>query len=163
MHFGSFRCCTKLGAKWAELVYFCKSLCHEVLLELFATNAPDTNHGTQNSCFVAFRNVWVHYCTKLGAKWAELVQLMQKSMPRSRVGTFSKNSPDPHHGTLNSCFVAFRNLWVHLVPFCYCNKLGAKWAELVQKFLPRSRVGTFHYERTRYTPWDRKLMFCCIS
>jgi len=28
------------------------------------------------------------YYTKLGAKWAELVQLMQKFMPRSRVGTF---------------------------------------------------------------------------
>ena len=56
----------------------------------------------------------------------------------------------------------FRNVWVHLGQFRYCTKLGAKWAELVQlmqKFLPRSRVGTFRYERTRYTPWDPKLMF----
>ena len=54
-----------------------KSLCHEVPLELFSTNALNT-HGTQNSCLVAFGNVWVHlgsirYCTKLGTKWAELV------------------------------------------------------------------------------------------
>ena len=44
-------------------------------------------------------------------------------------------------------------------------KLGAKWAELeqlMQKFMPRSRVGTFRYELTRYTPWDPELMFCCI-
>ena len=49
--------------------------------------------------------------------------------------------------------------------FRYCTKLGAQWAELVQlmqKFMPRSRVGTFHYERTRNTPWDPKLMFCFI-
>ena len=78
---------------------------------------------------------------------------------------FSTNAREPHHGTLNSCFVAFRNVWVHLGTFCSCTKLGAKWAELVQlmqKFLPQSRVGTFRYERTRNTPWDPKLNFCFI-
>ena len=78
---------------------------------------------------------------------------------------FSLNAPDPHHWTLNSCFSVFRNVWVHLGPFRYCTKLGSKWAELVQllqKFMPRSRVGTFRYERTRNTPWDPKLMFCFI-
>ena len=49
-----------------------KSFCHEVALEFFHMNAPDTHQGTQNSCFVAFRNIWVHlgpfrYCTKLDA------------------------------------------------------------------------------------------------
>jgi len=51
-------------------------------------------------------------------------------------------------------------------PFRYCTKLGTKWAELVQlmqKFMPRNRIGTIHYERTRNTPWDPKLMFCDIS
>ena len=72
------------------------------------------------------------------------------------------NASDPHYWTLNSCFSVFRNVWVHLGPFRYCTELGAKWAELVQlmqKFMPRSRVGTFRYERTRNTPWDPKLMF----
>ena len=72
------------------------------------------------------------------------------------------NARETHKGTQNSCFVAFRNVWVHLGTFCSCTKLGAKWAELVQlmqKFMPRSRVGTFRYERTRNTPWDPKLMF----
>ena len=79
---------------------------------------------------------------------------------------FPMNAPDTHQGTQNSCFVTFRNVWMHLGSFRYCNKLGAKWAELVQlmqKFLPRSRVGTFRNERTRYTPWYTKLKFCCIS
>src|SRR6185295_16564757 len=35
--------------------------------------------------------------------------------------------------------------------------LGAKRAELVQKFVPRSRVGIFHNELCRSTPLDPKL------
>ena len=38
-------------------------------------------------------------------------------------------------------------------------KLGAKQAELVQKFVTQSRVGIFRNERTRFTPLDPKLMF----
>src|SRR6185312_5594634 len=41
-------------------------------------------------------------------------------------------------------------------------KLGAKRAELVQKFVPRSRVGIFRNERTRSILVDPKLMFWCI-
>ena len=42
-------------------------------------------------------------------------------------------------------------------------KLGAKWTDLVQKFVPRSCVGIFYNECTRSTPLDPKLMFCCVS
>ena len=45
---------------------------------------------------------------------------------------FVTNAPDPPHWTLNSCFGVFRTIWVHLVPFGYLTKLGAKWAEVVQ-------------------------------
>ena len=48
---------------------------------------------------------------------------------------------------------------VHLGPFGCLTKLGAQQAELVQKFLQRSRVGIFQNERTRSTPLDPKLMF----
>ena len=41
-------------------------------------------------------------------------------------------------------------------------KLGAKRAELVQKFVPRSRVGIFGNERTRSTPLDPKMMFWSV-
>src|SRR6185369_13629532 len=42
-------------------------------------------------------------------------------------------------------------------------KLGAKRAELVQKFVPRSRIGIFHNKSTRSTPLDPKLTFWCVS
>src|SRR6185437_3254275 len=72
-------------------------------------------------------------------------------------------APDPPHWTLNSCFGVFRTIWVHFGPLCCLTKLGAKRAELVQKFVPRSCIGVFHDEHTRSTPLDSKLSFCCIS
>src|SRR6185437_2776124 len=71
--------------------------------------------------------------------------------------------PHPPHWTLNWCFGAFQTIWVHSGPFGCLMKLGAKRAELVQKFVPRSRVGIFRNERTRTTPLEPKLMFWCIS
>src|SRR6185503_10660431 len=51
---------------------------------------------------------------------------------------------------------------MHLGPFGCLTELGAKWAELMQKFVPRSCVGIFRYERTRSTSLDPKLMFGCV-
>ena len=42
-------------------------------------------------------------------------------------------------------------------------KLGAKRAELMQKFVPRSRVGILPNECTRSTPLDPKLTFWYVS
>ena len=87
---------------------------------------------------------------------------MQKFVPRNRVWTCQYELARSTPLSLNSCFSVFRNVWVHLGPFRYCTKLGAKWAvlvQLMQKFMPRSRVRTFHYGLTRYTPWDPKLIF----
>jgi hypothetical protein len=72
------------------------------------------------------------------------------------------NAPDPLHWTLNGRFGAFRTIWVHSGPFGCLTKLGAKRAELVQKFVPRSNVRIFRNERTRSTPLDPKLMFRCV-
>ena len=72
------------------------------------------------------------------------------------------NTPDPPHWTLNSCFGAFRTIWVRLGPLSCFTKLGAKRPELVQKFVPRSRVESFRNERTRSTQLDPKLWFWCI-
>ena len=130
----------------------CTSLCPEVALELFATNAPVSSDRTLNSCFHAFRSVWVHfgsfhYYLKLGAKRSKLVQ------------------PDPPHWTLNSSIGLFRTVWCILDLFRYCTKLGAKWVELVQlmkKFVPRTRIRDFRNEHTRSTPLDAKLMNWCV-
>jgi len=46
------------------------------------------------------------------------------------------NAPDPPHWPLNLHFGVFRTLWMHLGPFGCRTKLGAKLAEVVQKFVP---------------------------
>jgi len=73
------------GLKWCN---YCKSSCHEVGSDFFATNAPNPPYWTQNSCFVAFCSVWVHlglfrYFMILGSKQDEQLQLMQKFVPQS--------------------------------------------------------------------------------
>jgi len=95
--------------------------------------------------------------TKLGAKLTELVQ---KFVPRSRVEIFrnerTRSTPlDPK--------LTFCSIWVHSGPFGCLTKLGAKRAELVQKFVERSLIGIFHNERTRSTPLDPKLTFWGVS
>jgi len=52
---------------------------------------------------------------------------------------------------------------VHLELFGCLTKLGAKRAELVQKFVPRSCIGIFRNESTRSIPLDLKLMFWRVS
>ena len=92
-----------------------------------------------------FRTIWVHSgpfgcLTKLGAKWADIVQ---KFVPRSRVGMIrnERTRSTPLDPKLTFCYV--RTIWVHLGPLGCLTELGAKRAELVQKFVPRSRVGFF--------------------
>src|SRR6185312_16579993 len=73
------------------------------------------------------------------------------------------NATGRPHWTLNLRFGAFSTIWVHSGPFGSLVKLGAKRAELVQKFVPRGRVGIFHNECTRSAPLDPKLTFWCVS
>ena len=61
----------------------------------------------------------------------------------------------------------FHTVWVHWGLLGCLTKLGAKRAELVLKFVPRSRVGIFRNERTRSTSLDphvllRFVPFRCI-
>ena len=51
---------------------------------------------------------------------------------------------------------------MHSGPFGCLTKLGATRADLVQNFVPRSRVRIFCNERTQSTPLDPKLMFWCV-
>ena len=101
------------GLKW------CKSSCHEVVSEFFATNVPDPPFWTITSCFGAFRTIWVHL--------AQFVAL-QHSVPNGpnlckrlchEVASefFATNAHDPPYWTLNSCFAVFRTIWMHLGQF----------------------------------------------
>ena len=76
---------------------------------------------------------------------------------------FVMNTPDPPHWPLNSRFGVFRTLWIHLGPFGCRTKLSAKRSEVVQKFVPWSRVRIFRNECTQSTSLDPKLMFHSIS
>ena len=104
---------------------------------------------------------------KLGAKRDELVQLMQKFVPRSDVGIFrnerTKSTPlDPNL----MFFGVFYSVCVHLVSFRNFKKRSAKQGEMVQlmqKFVPRSHIGIFRNKQTRSNPLDPKLMFRSVS
>ena len=50
---------------------------------------------------------------------------------------------------------AFGTVWLPYETRC-------KLDELVEKFMPRSRVGIFCNERTRCNPFDPKLIFWCV-
>ena len=97
--------------------------------------------------------------TKLGGKLAELVQ---KFVPRSRVGIIGNERirSTPLDPKLTFRCVSYN---LDLRPFGCLPTLGAKRAELVQKFVPQSCVRIFRNERTRSTPLDPKLTFWCIS
>jgi hypothetical protein len=72
--------------KWLNWCHYRTSSLNKVVLEFFATNAPDPIHWTQNSClgrFGPFRD-----CTKADAKLTELVPLTQKFAKQTLVGIF---------------------------------------------------------------------------
>ena len=86
----------------------------------------------------AFGTVWLPYKTR--AKRAELVQ---KFVPQSYVGIFlnERTQSTPLDPKLTFwCVLYYLGAFgtVRLL-----TKLGAKRAEVVQKFVPRSRVGIF--------------------
>ena len=97
--------------------------------------------------------------TELGAKRAELVQ---KFVPRSRIKFFRNErtrwtplDPKLTFWCISSYLGAFGTVWL-------AYELDAKQAELVQKFVTRSRVGIFRYERTQSTPLDPILTYWCV-
>jgi hypothetical protein len=88
---------------------------------------------------------------------------VQKFVPRSRVRIFrnghTRSTPlDPKltFWCVSYYLGVFGTVWL---PY----ELGAKRAELMQKFVPRCCVGIFRKERTRSTPLDPKLTSWCVS
>ena len=92
--------------------------------------------------FILFECIWDRlFClTKLCAKWAELVQ---KFVPQSRIGILRNEHTLSNPFDPNLTFWCVLYHWLHSGLFGCLTKLGAKLAELVQKFVPRSRVGIF--------------------
>ena len=85
---------------------------------------PIHPHWTLNACFGSFCSVWLHfglfrYCRKLDAKWAEMVELMQKFVAWCRIGIFRNERTrstqlDPKLMCL-VCFVVFGRTWQSFV------------------------------------------------
>src|SRR6185437_3237200 len=110
--FGTGFCPTTLSAK---RVNWCKSSCHKVASEFFATNAPDPPHST-------LKNVLVHFI-KFWCIWDHLVDLQnsmqngpywcKSSCHEAASEFFATKAPVPPHWTLNSCFGAFRTILGH--------------------------------------------------
>ena len=162
MHSGPFGCLTKLGGKRAELVQkFVPRSCVRIFHNERTRSTP---LDPKFMCFGVFHTILVYsgpfgFLTKLGAKRAELVQ---KFVPQSRIGFFRNERTRSTPLAPKLMFWCISYHWVHSGPFGCLTKLGAKRAELEQKFVPRSRVRIFHKERTRSTPFDPKLTFWCI-
>src|SRR6185312_2406062 len=99
------------------------------------------------------------WLTKLGGKHVELVQ---KLVLGRRVGIFhnERTRSTPLVPKLTFWCVSY---YLDSGPFGCLPTLGAKRAELVQKFVPRSGFGIFRNECTRSTPLDPKLTFRCVS
>ena len=128
--FGLFHYCTKPAAKRAKLVQLMQKFRPWCLVRIFCNERSRSTLLDPKLMFWCVFFIRVHFepfrnYTKLGAKHAKLVQLMQKFMPWCLVRIFTMNAPDPLHWILNSCFGAFLFVWVHLELFCYCTKLAA--------------------------------------
>src|SRR6185369_13299287 len=103
-----------------------------------------------------------HYCTKLCAKWANLVQLMQEFVPQSlfRISRNGRSRSTQLGPKLMFSCVLFRLGAFGTIMLLH--KLDAKRAKLVQlmpKFVPRCLIRNFCNEHSRSTPLDPKLMF----
>ena len=82
--------------------------------------------------------------TELSVKRGEIVQ---KFLPRSRIGILRNEHTLLNPFDHNLTFWCVLYHWLHSGPFGCLTKLGAKLAEQVQKFVPRSHVGIFRNER----------------
>ena len=113
--------------------------------------------------FISDRSVSLRYSVENRPNYCNKCK---SSSHKVAIEFFATNLPNPRHLILNSCYGMFHSVWGHSGAFCYGSKLGAKLAEqvqLMQKFVPQSRVRCFHNESTQSTPLDPKLFFCCVS
>jgi len=162
MHLGPFGWLAKLDGKRAELMQkFVQRSCVRIFRNectRSTTLDPKLMFWCVSYYLSAFGTV---FCpTTLSAK---RVNWGKSSCHEVASEFFATNAPEPPHWTLNICFCAICTILVHLGLFGCLTKLGAEQAELVQNFMPRSRIGIFRNESTRSDPLDPKLMFWCIS
>ena len=151
MHSGPFGCLSKLSAKRAELVQKFVPRGRVRIIHNECTRStlldPKLMFWCVSYYLGAFGTVWMPYETR-----CKMFRTKQKFVPRTCVEIFrnehTRSTPlDPK--------LIFWCVSYYLGAFgtiCCLTKLGAKWAKLVQKFVPRSRVGICRIESTRSSP-----------
>ena len=102
----------------------------------------------------AFVTVWLPYETRCRTGRTSAKVCATKSRRNFLQRTHPIHPCDPQ-----LTFWCVRTISVHSGLFGCLAKLGAKRVELMQKFVPRSRIGIFRNESTRSTSLDPKLMF----
>ena len=160
MHSGPFGCLTKLDAKRAEVV---QKFMPWNRVGIFGNKRTRSTLLTLTSCFGVFRTIWVHLVQFVALLHSveNGPNLCKSSWHEVTSEFFTTNTHDQPHWTLNSCFGVFCTIWVHLVPFGYLTKLGAKRAEVVQKFVPWSRVRISDYKPLDPPHWT--LTSCFVT
>jgi len=152
VHSGLSGCLTILGAKPAQLVqkFVARSCVGTFRNEL--TRYTPLDHKLTFWCVSyylgPFWTVWLPYETRCKTSRTSAKVRATKSLRN-----FSQRT-HPIHPIRPKTDVLVRFVLFGCRPFGCLTKLGAKRAELVQKFVPRSRVGNFLKEHTRSTPWD---------
>ena len=108
--------------------------------------------------FGCIRDVWLPYETR-----CKTGRLVQKIVPRSRVGVFrneSIRSTPLHHKLTFWCVLyylgAFGTVWLPYETGCKMGRTSAKVRATKSRRI-------FRNKRTRSTPLDPKLTFCCVS
>jgi hypothetical protein len=131
VHLAMFCYYTELGAKWVELVQLMKKFVLRNRIRVFRNERTRSTPLEPNSYSGAFCCVSVHlamfyYYMELGAKWVELVLLINKFVPRNRIRVFcnerTRNTPLDAK-LMNWCVL---ECWVHFGLFRYWMKLNAK-------------------------------------
>ena len=143
MHSGPFGCLTKLGAKRAELVQKFVPRSRVGICRNERTRTTPLDPKLTFWCvfyyFDAFGTLWLPYETRCttGRTSAKV------RATKPRLNFSQRTHPKETHWTLYCHFGVCRTIWVHSLSFSCLTKLSAQRAELVQKFVPRSRVGFF--------------------
>ena len=158
---------------------WCESSCHEVALDLFATNKPDPPHWTLNSCFGVFRIIWgrlgLFGCVTTPS--VKRVKLVKNFVPWCPIGIFcnerTRSTPlDPKLMFWSFFYYlgAFGTIWFPYKTRC---KTGQNWCksscqEVASEFFatkapdpphwtPNSYFGAFH------TIWVHLGPFGCLT
>ena len=105
-----------------------------------------------------FVTIWLPYETrrKMGRTRAKVLATKSRRNFRKKRTRSTPLDPKLMFWCVSYYLAAFGTVWL---PY----GTGAKRAEQVQKFVPRSRVGISRNECTRSTPLDTKLTFWCVS